>query len=351
MRGYGASALLFAVALTLAAAACGGVGSTSNGGGGNGGGGGGGNGGGGNGGAGGGTNPPPSQLAVSTTGLSDGQVQVAYSAVLLASGGSTPYTWSVSGNFPGGLNLDPAAGKITGVPLSTGSFSFTAKVTDHIGAAATATLTITVGTTPPPGQLTLNSVQLVILNHPSAGPWPINATQGNLIVISWIFGPGDYVTSISDNKGNHYTLGPYTDYTSGAGVCGIAYAANATPGVTSISIASLIDSSFDDMDVYDISGASSSPFDTYTLLSSQSSDTPLGPPITVNSSDGIVISNTGVYSNTLTAVDAPFVFDPQDQNNGWAHALVTSTGTYTPTWHISGASFEWSAISATFKHQ
>jgi hypothetical protein len=194
-------------------------------------------------------------------------------------------------------------------------------------------------------------VQLVILNHPSAGPFPINATKGNLIVISWIFGPGDYATSISDNKGNHYTLGPYTDYTSGAGVCGIAYAANATAGVTSIAIASLIDSSFDDMVVYDISGASSSPFDTYTLLSSQTSDTPLGPAITANSSDGIVISTVGVYSNTISSVDPPFVFDPQDQNNGWAHALVAAPGSYTPSWHITGAAFEWSAMSSTFKHQ
>lgn len=202
----------------------------------------------------------------------------------------------------------------------------------------------------PSSQLTVKSVQRVIMDLPNSGPFTIQATQGNLIVISWIFGPGDYPTSITDNRGNSYILGPSTDVTSGAGVCGIAYAANAAPGVTAIAVQTAIDSSYDDMDVYNIAGASSSPFDNNTLINDQTSDTPLGPSISVNSSDGIVISTTAVWSNHLTSVDSPFIFDPQDQDNGWAHALVTTSGTYTPVWHISGAAYQWAAMSSTFKH-
>ena len=44
-------------------------------------------------------------LTVTTTSLPNGQVQVSYSATLAASGGTTPYSWSVtSGALPGGLD-------------------------------------------------------------------------------------------------------------------------------------------------------------------------------------------------------------------------------------------------------
>src|ERR1700745_3101396 len=44
---------------------------------------------------------------------------------------NAPNAWSVSsGSFPPGLNLDPAAGTITGAPTQAGAFTFTVSVTD-----------------------------------------------------------------------------------------------------------------------------------------------------------------------------------------------------------------------------
>jgi len=46
-------------------------------------------------------------LAITTSSLPSGQVGTAYSATLVATGGTTPYTWSLtSGTLPAGLNLN-----------------------------------------------------------------------------------------------------------------------------------------------------------------------------------------------------------------------------------------------------
>lgn len=64
------------------------------------------------------TNPDP--LMISTTTLPSGQVGVAYSATLAATGGTPPLIWSTtSGTLPAGLNLNASTGAITGSPTAT----------------------------------------------------------------------------------------------------------------------------------------------------------------------------------------------------------------------------------------
>lgn len=63
--------------------------------------------------------------------LPAGTVGRTYSASAPASGGTAPYTWSISsGTLPAGLTLDTSTGAITGTPTSAGSRTFTASVTD-----------------------------------------------------------------------------------------------------------------------------------------------------------------------------------------------------------------------------
>ena len=89
-------------------------------------------------------------LAVSTTSLPNATMSVAYSHALAASGGTSPYSWSLSsGSLPTGLTLS-SAGAISGTPSVAGSFSFTVSVKDSTGASASASLSITVGTAAPP---------------------------------------------------------------------------------------------------------------------------------------------------------------------------------------------------------
>ena len=152
------------------------------------------------------TNP----LAISTTSLPNGVVGNAYSTTLAATGGTTPYTWSItSGALPSCLSLASSTGVISGTPVSgcAGNASFTVKVVDTsnpqqnatqalsiniiaglgvtstslpsgtMGVAYSATLTAAGGTTPYtwsitsgalPGWASLNSATGAITGTPNA---------------------------------------------------------------------------------------------------------------------------------------------------------------------------------------
>ena len=90
-------------------------------------------------------------LAITTTSLTNGTVNAAYSATLAASGGTLPYTWSIaSGGLPTGLTLNAASGAITGTPTTAGVSNFTAQVSDASSPVQTATkaLSITIAAVP-----------------------------------------------------------------------------------------------------------------------------------------------------------------------------------------------------------
>ena len=72
-------------------------------------------------------------LTISTTSLPNGQVGVAYSATLTATGGTTPYAWSItSGVLPTGLSLNGSTGLISGTPsgATSGAVRLTIQVKD-----------------------------------------------------------------------------------------------------------------------------------------------------------------------------------------------------------------------------
>ncbi len=56
-------------------------------------------------------------VAITTKSLPDGKRSESYAATLAASGGTLPYTWSVTPALPAGLVLDPATGVISGTPI------------------------------------------------------------------------------------------------------------------------------------------------------------------------------------------------------------------------------------------
>jgi hypothetical protein len=79
-------------------------------------------------------------LTISTSTLTYGIATVAYSQTVAATGGVSPYTYSISaGTLPAGLTISSSTGAITGTPTTVGSNSFTVKVTDSQGTPATAT--------------------------------------------------------------------------------------------------------------------------------------------------------------------------------------------------------------------
>ena len=83
-------------------------------------------------------------LAITAASLPQGTKGAVYSKTLSATGGVTPYTWTLnSGTLPTGMSLS-ASGTISGTPVNSGAFSFTAKVTDSRTAIATQSFSLTI---------------------------------------------------------------------------------------------------------------------------------------------------------------------------------------------------------------
>lgn len=123
-------------------------------------------------------------VTVTTNSLPDGTVGQSYSAVLTASGGVTPYTWSVvarPGPLPPGINLD-SSGTLSGTPTSGGFYQFTVFVNDATGKQANKTLSIFV------------VVPLIITNQ---SPLPVATVGvGYSVTLTVTGGSGNYSFSL-----------------------------------------------------------------------------------------------------------------------------------------------------------
>jgi alpha-tubulin suppressor-like RCC1 family protein len=83
-------------------------------------------------------------LSITTATLTDGYLTTTYSQTLAATGGTTPYSWTISsGTLPTGLLLATSTGIISGTPTAAGAKTFTVQAKDANGATTTKSLTIT----------------------------------------------------------------------------------------------------------------------------------------------------------------------------------------------------------------
>ncbi|MGA3128307.1 MAG: putative Ig domain-containing protein, partial [Candidatus Korobacteraceae bacterium] len=103
--------------------------------------------------------PAPAALKITSTTLAGGTEGSSYSTTLQATGGTSPYTWSLaSGSLPAGLALS-TSGTISGMPSTSGtsSFSVTVKDSESTPQSVTGALTLAIAatTTPPSGSGTL----------------------------------------------------------------------------------------------------------------------------------------------------------------------------------------------------
>lgn len=91
-------------------------------------------------------------------------LNAAYTQAFAASGGVTPFTWSlVSGSLPAGIRF-LTGGVITGTPVQeAGTYNFTIQVQDRTGTAVQKTFTLTVNATQP-----LYEAQFISQNIPSS---------------------------------------------------------------------------------------------------------------------------------------------------------------------------------------
>ncbi|HEX3841824.1 MAG TPA: putative Ig domain-containing protein [Acidimicrobiales bacterium] len=125
--------------------------------------------------------------SITTATLPDGEVGDPYSQTLAGTGGTGPYTWSVTnGSLPAGLTLDAVTGVLSGTPTGSGPSAFTVTLTD--AANQTASQAYTVGilaapsiTTPglPGGEVGASYSQTVAGTGGST-PYAWSVTNGSL---------------------------------------------------------------------------------------------------------------------------------------------------------------------------
>ncbi|HWQ56097.1 MAG TPA: putative Ig domain-containing protein [Bryobacteraceae bacterium] len=95
-----------------------------------------------------------SPLQITTASLPAGTVGTAYSQTLTATGGTPPYTWTVTaGSLPAGLSLSGAT--IAGTPTAVGTSTFTVRVS---AGQTTAERQLSIVINPPPLQITTASL-------------------------------------------------------------------------------------------------------------------------------------------------------------------------------------------------
>jgi hypothetical protein len=147
------------------------------------------------------------QLTITTASLPSGTQNAPYSAMLAATGGLTPYTWSIAGgSLPGGLSLNSSTGAIAGTPTGGGISNFTVKVTDseQSPASASAPLSITINPAVPLS-ITTKSLPNGVAGVTYSSP------------ISAIGGVYPYTWSITAGKlPKGFSLNPSTGLISGA---------------------------------------------------------------------------------------------------------------------------------------
>ena len=84
-------------------------------------------------------------ITVNPATLPNGSVGTPYNQIVSGSGGTAPYSFSISsGALPTGLILNGASGAISGSPTTAGTFNFTITATDASGCAGSRLYTVTI---------------------------------------------------------------------------------------------------------------------------------------------------------------------------------------------------------------
>jgi chitodextrinase len=241
----------------------------------------------------------------------------------------------------------------TGLTAAT-SYSYRLRATDAADNLSSYSSTITATTAASIAYVQSNSASP---NNSSVSTLPVTFTSaqtaGNFIVVGVSWASSTTVSSITDSKGNTYSLavGPTTNTALGA-TAAIYYANNiatAAAGANTVTVAFSSAVPYPDIRVAEYSGISTtSPLDVTAVATGDSATTDSGSASTTNANDLIVGSNA--QQTTTSGAGTGFT---SRQISGWdgnilEDRIVSSTGAYDATAPIS-PSGNWIMQMAAFK--
>jgi hypothetical protein len=180
----------------------------------------------------------------------------------------------------------------------------------------------------------------------SGSPVTVTSSTGNLSVVGLSLGPNTSASAVTDSKGNSYKrAGVPTPNSGGNRPLEVWYAANATTGITTVTI-TFSGGGTIAVGIYDCSGAdTNNPLAAYSQsgIDQPATTNPVGPTVQVPTGGGILIA----VINASATIASPFTLDGSGLGEGFGSDVNVSSGTFTPSWTISSST--WDGITVAFK--
>lgn len=264
-----------------------------------------------------------SLMAINNTGLKPWTQGIQYSSgtpeTLTATGGVTPYTWSISsGSLPPGISLNSSTGALTGVPTTSGVFTFSVKVTDSSSPtkqSATKSFSITIN---PPLAILTTSLPAGAIN---AGYTQSINSSGGTSPLNWSISSGSLPPGLSIDTGTGVISGTTT--ASGTYTFGITVSDG--PGSSASKSLTIQVNNLINIDTTTAAGATVGTAYTQTFKASGGSLPYIWGIVAGSAPDGLTLNvNTGVLSGIPTT-SGTFAFAVQvTDNNGLTTSKVFS---------------------------
>jgi large repetitive protein len=273
-------------------------------------------------------------LSITSSNALSAAYNTVFSQTLTATGGTPPYTWSISsGALPTGLQLS-SGGVISGTPAASGTFSATLKVTDSAQLTATQAITIAVALPSTP-QVTIGTIP-----GSAAKQAPVSLSLGSSFPVALT---GTLSVSFQSSVGGSPTEVQFVTSSGGSSTANFSIAAGATTAVFSgspvLATGTLAGTITLTATLTAAGGTTITP--TPTPATETITIAPSAPVIESvsfsNAGGGLTVTVTG-YSTTREMVSGQFTFAPVTGSTLSQSAIPVQLASAFSTWYQSSAS-------------